>query len=138
MGARTIAPGNSFPLGATIYPDGVNFSLYSKHSTLVEVLLFDRVDDAKPSMVIPLDPWRNRTYHYWHVFVPGLQSGQIYGYRVNGPEEPSRGLRFDAQKLLLDPYGRGVVGRRIPAGGSGVCVRLVAHALPPGSLHGEE
>ncbi|MGA7393932.1 MAG: alpha-amylase family glycosyl hydrolase [Terrimicrobiaceae bacterium] len=51
----------------------------------------------------------NRTYHYWHVFVPGAEAGQIYGYRVRGPHDPSRGMRFDAAKLLLDPYGRGVV-----------------------------
>ena len=108
MGAGTIAPGNSFPLGATVFPDGVNFSLYSKHSTLVELLLFDRVDDPKAAAVIPLDPWKNRTYHYWHVFVPELQPGQIYGYRAHGPFEPHRGLRFDHEKILLDPYGKAV------------------------------
>lgn len=108
MGARTIAPGKSFPLGATVFPDGVNFSLYSKSSSLVELLLFDHVDDQKPAVVIPLDPWRNRTYHYWHVFVRGLPSGQIYGYRARGPFEPQQGLRFDHEKLLLDPYGKAV------------------------------
>ena len=62
-----------------------------------------------PSRVIHLDPSANRTYHYWHVFVPGLQPGQLYGYRAHGPFDPPQGLRFDASKVLLDPYGRGVV-----------------------------
>jgi glycogen operon protein len=75
----------------------------------VELLLFDRQDDARPSSVIRVDPTANRTYHYWHVFVPGVQPGQIYGYRVYGPFEPPKGLRFDPGKVLLDPYGRGVV-----------------------------
>ncbi len=48
----------------------------------------------------------NRTYHYWHTFVPGAQAGQIYGYRVHGPNDPANGLRFDPAKVLLDPYGR--------------------------------
>lgn len=108
MKPSMIDSGKSFPLGATLSPQGVNFSLYSKSSTLVELLLFDHVDDAKPATVIPLDPWKGRTYHYWHVFVSGLQSGQIYGYRAHGPFEPQQGLRFDREKLLLDPYGRAV------------------------------
>ena len=91
-----------------MFPQGVNFSLYSKNSTLVELLLFDHVHDAKPAVVIPLDPWKDRTYHYWHVFVPDLRSGQIYAYRAHGPFEPQQGLRFDPEKILLDPYGRAV------------------------------
>jgi glycogen operon protein len=75
----------------------------------VELLLFDRLDDAKPTRVIGLDPASNRTYHYWHVFVPGVLPGQIYGYRAQGPYDPVEGVRFDVTKLLLDPYGRGVV-----------------------------
>ena len=75
----------------------------------VELLFFDREDDATPSRVIRIDPATNRTYHYWHVFVPGVVPGQIYGYRVEGLSDPERGLRFDPAKVLLDPYGRGVV-----------------------------
>ncbi len=99
-------PGRSFPLGSALYPEGVNFSVFSKSSAQVELVFFDRVDDTEPSAVIPLDPMRNRTYHYWHVFVPGIQAGQIYGYRAYGPFEPHRGLRFDPGKLLFDPYGK--------------------------------
>ena len=72
-------------------------------------MLFDRADDARPAAVIPLDPCENRTYHYWHTFVPGLKAGEIYAYRADGPHEPQQGLRFDRTKALLDPYGRGVV-----------------------------
>ena len=101
--------GRSHPLGATLGPEGANFSLYSRDATEIELLLFDHDDDAQPSRVIPIDPVMNRTYHYWHVFVPQVQAGQLYGYRVHGPSDPARGLRFDATKLLLDPYGRAVV-----------------------------
>ena len=73
------------------------------------MLFFDREDDARPARVIPIDPAANRTYHYWHVFVPGVQPGQLYGYRVQGPFDPANGMRFDPAKVLLDPYGRGVV-----------------------------
>jgi glycogen operon protein len=101
------------PLGATVTPDGVNFSVFSKFATGVDLLFFDDAEDAKPSRVVQLDPCTNRTYHYWHVFVPGVRAGQIYGFRAHGPFEPSKGLRFDSGKVLLDPYGRGVV---VPTG----------------------
>ncbi len=97
--------GSSAPLGATVYSGGVNFSVFSKGATLTELLLFDDENAARPATVIPLDPKRNRTYHYWHVFVPDIKLGQIYGYHAHGPFEPERGLRFDAEKILLDPYG---------------------------------
>jgi len=101
--------GGSSPLGATPSPDGVNFSVFSRHATGVEVLLFDGVDDTKAARVVRLDPSANRTYHYWHVFVPNVRPGQLYGYRVEGPFDPSSGMRFDPTKVLLDPYGRGVM-----------------------------
>jgi isoamylase len=65
--------------------DGVSFSVYSKDGTAVELLLFDRPDDPRPSRAIRLDRAKNRTYYYWHVFVPGLRAPQIYGYRIEGP-----------------------------------------------------
>ena len=100
--------GSSSPQGATIVDGGVNFSLFSRLATGVDLLLFDREDDHKPGRIIRI-PATNRTYHYWHLFVPGITAGQIYGYRVQGPSSPKSGLRFDATKVLLDPYGRGVV-----------------------------
>ena len=101
--------GSSAPLGATPLPEGVNFSLFSRHAAGVELALFDRAGDGRPSRVVRLDPTVNRTCHYWHIFVPELQPGQIYGYRVGGPFDPDNGLRFDPAKLLLDPCGRAVV-----------------------------
>src|SRR5215510_3863667 len=101
--------GHSSPLGATVVDGGVNFSLFSHSASGVELLLFDREDDARPARIISIDPVANRTYDYWHVFVPGVQPGQLYGYRVDGPSDPANGLRFDSSKVLLDPYGRGVV-----------------------------
>jgi len=103
-----VVSGSAFPLGATVSSDSVNFAVYSKNASKVELLFFDSVDTAMPSRVISLDPQRHRTYHYWHVSVPQVQPGQIYGYRDHGPFEPGRGLRFDAEKVLLDPYGRAV------------------------------
>ncbi len=100
--------GTSSPLGATVQAGGVNFSVFSKNATLVELLLFDSADAVAPVRVISLDPRTHRTYHYWHVFVSGLKPGQIYGFRALGPFEPERGLRFDGKKVLLDPYGRAV------------------------------
>jgi isoamylase len=98
----------SSPLGATVCNGGVNFSIFSRNASAVELLFFDRTDDARPARVLAIDPLANRAYHYWHVFVPGVQPGQIYGYRVHGPFDPPRGMRFDPAKVLLDPYGRRV------------------------------
>jgi glycogen operon protein len=99
--------GKSFPLGATVCPDGVNFSVFAKGAEAVQLLLFDHVDDAQPSRTIMLDPVTNRSRHYWHVFVPGIEVGQIYGYRVERAAL-ERELRFDPRKVLLDPYGRAI------------------------------
>lgn len=101
-----VSSGKSYPLGAAVYPEGVNFSVYSKSCTSMDLLLFDAPDAYKPARVIPLDPRRNRTFNYWHVFVPGVKMGQLYGYRVCGPNDPQLGLRFDGDKVLIDPYAR--------------------------------
>jgi glycogen operon protein len=98
----------SAPLGATPDRGGVNFSIFSRRATGVDLLLFDREDDRQSARVIHLDPFTNRTFHYWHIFVPDLQPGQIHGCRVEGPWDRDRGLRLDLTKILLDPYGRGV------------------------------
>jgi len=101
-----VQPGRTWPLGATLGPDGVNFSVWARHAAAVDLLFFDRAEDARPSRVVRLEPPRHRTYHYWHALVPGAAAGQLYGYRAHGPFDPARGFRFDGQKLLLDPYGR--------------------------------
>jgi len=105
---QEIKTGSSHPLGATLSGGGANFSLFSRSATRVELLFFNRADDTRSSRTIELDPRVHRTYHYWHAFVPAVEAGQLYGYRVHGPFEPGRGMRFDPTKVLLDPYGRGV------------------------------
>jgi glycogen operon protein len=105
--------GRSAPLGATVIDGGVNFSLFSRSATGVELLLFDREGDAAPSRAVRLDPIANHTYHYWHTFLAGVRPGQIYGYRVQGPSVPAPSMRFDPSKVLLDPYGRAVA---VPGG----------------------
>ena len=107
-----VSPGKSFPIGATVYPSGVNFSVFAQGNTAVELLLFEQADDSYPSRTIRLDPAINRSRHYWHVFVSGIEVGQIYGYRVDGSFAPEHGLRFDPQKVLLDPYGRAIARPR--------------------------
>jgi glycogen operon protein len=103
------SPGLSFPLGSSLEKGGVNFSCYSKHATGAELCLFDHVDAVQPSRVLRLDSRIHRTYHYWHLFVPGLKAGQLYGYRMQGPFDPRQGHRFDPERILLDPYGKAVV-----------------------------
>ncbi len=102
-------PGHSYPLGASLYDGGVNFCVMSKYATNVELLLFDYHDQARPARTIRLDPRTNRTFYYWHVFVPGVVPGQLYGWRVAGPFAPGEGHRFDSAKVLLDPYTRAVM-----------------------------
>ena len=109
------------PLGATVVAGGINFSVFSRSASAVELLFFDRADDPRPARAIPIDPCTNRTYHYWHTVVPGAQPGQLYGYRVHGPSDHAAGLRFDPGKVLLDPYGRGVV---VPKGYSREAAQL--------------
>ncbi|MGD9632371.1 MAG: glycogen debranching protein GlgX [Pirellulales bacterium] len=106
MAANNISAGQSYPPGATVGGGGVNFCVYAKRGTSVELLLFDRAEDASPLQTITLDPAKNRTHDYWHVRLDGVGPGQLYGYRVAGPAKP--GLRFDPQKLLVDPYALAV------------------------------
>ena len=99
------APGRPYPLGATWDGRGVNFALFSEHATAVQLCLFDEDDGASPSLVIAVT---EQTDMVWHVYVPGLQPGQRYGYRVDGPYDPSAGHRFNPTKLLMDPYAKAV------------------------------
>ena len=103
-----IGPGTTYPLGASITPTGVNFSVHSKNCTGMELLLFNDANDSIPSEIIKLDPLTHLTFHHWHVHVAGIGEGQIYAFRVQGPHLPEQGLRFDGEKILLDPYGRAV------------------------------
>src|SRR5947208_358179 len=99
--------GYPHPLGATWMGNGVNFVIFSEHAIGVELCLFDSIEDAKEDVRIPL---KERTDQVWHVFLPDAQPGQLYGFRVSGPYEPERGLRFNSSKLLIDPYAKAIVG----------------------------
>jgi glycogen operon protein len=86
----------------------VNFSVFSYHAARAELLLFDTEDATQPSHIVDLIPATSRTSHYWHVHLPGIKAGQLYGYRISGPYAPELGHRFDPEKLLLDPYARAI------------------------------
>ncbi|MBA4177441.1 MAG: glycogen debranching enzyme GlgX [Leptothrix sp. (in: Bacteria)] len=102
-------PGHAHPLGATLMREGVNFSIYARGATQLSLLLYDEAGEAEPARVIALDARCHRSADYWHVQVPGLAAGQIYAWCADGPHDPARGMRFDADRVLLDPYGRAVV-----------------------------
>ncbi len=112
--ARSEAPGirDGWPLpwSAQAHHDGVNFSLFSRHATGVTLEFYDHPEDATPSRSIALDPVRNRTGDVWHVWVRGVMNGQLYAYRVAGPYEPCHGLRFNSEKMLLDPLASAIEG----------------------------
>ena len=103
------------PLGATWDGAGVNFALFSKHAERVQLCLFD----PKGRREIERIELRDRTDFVWHCYLPEARPGLLYGYRVHGPHEPDRGHRFDATKLLLDPYAKSLKGKI--AAGLGRC-----------------
>lgn len=131
----SIERGKHYPLGATPDEEGVNFSIYSEHANYVELLLFDKHNDSEPALVLSTNKAEelthagkietstkllegseiykatnialNKTFHCWHVYVHGLKPGFHYAYRIGGPFDPSRGYRFDGDKVLIDPYSRG-------------------------------
>jgi glycogen operon protein len=98
-------PGQSYPLGASFDGAGVNFALFSEHASKVELCLFDSPEDEKPSHTIRIG---ENTDHVWHAYLPDVQPGQLYGYRVHGPYEPAKGHRFNPNKVLLDPYAKAI------------------------------
>ena len=110
---RSVAAGRPSPLGAYRADGGNNFSVWSRTATQLDLLLFDDVDDARPSRMIPLDPLRNRTSYFWHVLMPDVEPGQVDAWRVHGAFDPTAGLRHDGSALLLDPYGVAVT---VPTG----------------------
>jgi isoamylase len=101
-----VSAGTPHPIGATVLQGGVNFSIFSTFATGVELLLFAKHDDLQPFQVVTLNPFVNKTFHFWHVFVEGLPSGVHYAYRVDGPWDPGAGLRFNRNKVLIDPYSK--------------------------------
>src|SRR6187455_2598486 len=98
----TTRPGHPYPLGATWDGEGTNFALYSENATGVELCLFDETGSETRLAIV------NTTAYVWHVYVPSVAPGQRYGYRVHGPYDPARGLRFNPNVVVLDPYARAV------------------------------
>jgi glycogen operon protein len=102
-----IWPGRPHPLGAAWDGEGTNFAVFSEHGEAVELCLFDGDGDGgERRLALP-----EVTAHVWHGYVPEVGPGQRYGFRVHGPYEPDRGHRFNAAKLLLDPYARAIEGK---------------------------
>ncbi len=100
-------PGRPWPLGAVWDGAGVNFALFSEHAAGVELCFFDEPGSREPRERFALS---QQTDLVWHGYVPGATPGQLYGYRVDGPYEPERGLRFNPKKLLIDPYASALAG----------------------------
>jgi len=103
LSQRRVWPGKAYPLGATLDSRGVNFAIYAEHATRVELCLFDSPDAKQEAERIPMP---EQTDMVWHVYLPGLKAGQLYGYRVYGPYAPELGHRFNPHKVLLDPYAK--------------------------------
>ena len=99
--------GFPYPLGVTWLGNGVNFALFSEAATSVDLCLFDNIEARQENVRIPVT---EHTDQVWHVFLPDARPGQLYGFRVSGPYEPERGLRFNSSKLLLDPYAKAIAG----------------------------
>jgi len=110
-------PGSAYPLGATFDGSGTNFALFSEAAERVQLCLFD--DDGKETAVDVVDV----DAHAWHCYLPHVQPGQRYGYRVHGPYDPAQGQRANPSKLLLDPYAK-AVHREIDWGPVAVLVPL--------------
>jgi isoamylase len=103
---RTLLPGKPHPLGAKWDGTGTNFSIYSEHATAVELCLFDETGLQEERIRL-----EECTAFIWHGYLQGIAAGQLYAYRVHGPWEPEKGLRFNPNKLLIDPYAQAICGR---------------------------
>jgi isoamylase len=108
MSEPSVWPGRPFPLGATYDGQGVNFAVFSERAERIEVCLFDPKDPSREvdRVILP-----DLTRHVFHGYVPGLKPGILYGLRAHGPYEPAKGLRYNAAKLLVDPYARALCGQ---------------------------
>ena len=100
--------GVPYPLGATWTGSGVNFAIYSENATGIDLCIFDEPEADRENVRIR---FREKTDHVWHLFLPDAQPGQLYGYRVYGPYAPQEGHRFNASKVVIDPYARAIAGK---------------------------
>jgi isoamylase len=101
-------PGSPYPLGATWDGNGVNFALFANSAEGVELCLFDAANDQSETTRVKLT---ERTHQVWHIYIPDLKPGQLYGYRVYGPYDPAAGQRYNPFKLLIDPYAKAIAGK---------------------------
>ncbi|MGN6725553.1 MAG: glycogen debranching protein GlgX [Tepidisphaeraceae bacterium] len=104
MATKRVWPGKPYPLGATWDGSGVNFALFSEHGTKVELCFFDSKTGQQTDRIV----LREQTDQVWHAYIPDVEPGQWYGYRVHGPYEPENGHRFNPNKVLLDPYAKAI------------------------------
>jgi isoamylase len=102
-----IYPGSPYPLGATVTPDGVNFALFADNATAVELCLFDEPHGKAETQKIKI---KERSHQIWHILLPDVKPGQLYGYRVHGSYNPAEGHRYNPNKLLIDPYAKAIAG----------------------------
>jgi glycogen operon protein len=130
-------PGKPAPLGATWECTGINFALYSENATRVELCLFESPDARRQTLSIDLP---EKTNHVWHGFLHGAAPGQIYGYRVHGPDEAASGHRFNPNKILLDPYAKSIARPLVwepcladPGADSSPCAPLARAIEPSGT-----
>ncbi len=100
-------PGRPYPLGATWDGEGVNFALFSENATAVDLCLFDSASQDREGIQIRIEECTDLV---WHVYLPEVRPGQLYGYRVHGPYDPPAGHRFNPSKLLIDPYTKALTG----------------------------
>ncbi|MEJ2031611.1 MAG: glycogen debranching protein GlgX [Deltaproteobacteria bacterium] len=108
MSSLRIWPGWPYPLGATWNGEGTNFAIFSEHATGVELLLYEKTDDAEPAQVVSLS---EKSAYVWHCFLPDVRPPQLYAYRIHGPYEPEKGHRFNPNKVMLDPYAKAIDGK---------------------------
>jgi isoamylase len=105
--SRKVYPGSPYPLGAIWDGNGVNFALYADNATGVDLCLFNTVQDETEILKIKVT---ERTHQIWHIYIPDLKPGQLYGYRIHGPYQPVEGHRYNPNKVLIDPYAKAISG----------------------------
>ena len=106
--AGKVLPGKPYPLGATYDGEGVNFALFSENATGVKLCLFFNPDNSNEYYEVD---FQEVTDYVWHAYIPGINPGTQYGYRVFGRYQPKNGFRFNSQKMLIDPYAKAISGR---------------------------
>ena len=102
------------PYGAVVGDSGVQFVVFSRNAKEMRLLLYDDVNDTEPTEILNFCPNQNRWGDIWSIFVPGLRAGQLYHFQASGPHDPPRGMRFDSNARLIDPYAKALAGNFQP------------------------